>query len=151
MYIAITNPSLVICASHECIGLFLRLIAKPWFLIRLKLPSMTASPFFSASRTRLYRSMFFMLILSPSITTFRGTLFAALCITCFSSTRPHILGLSITNSVIRCPLCSSLNIGPGSLLLKLRNDKSEGSLLLSTSCSKVVLELSIEVTRVIQF
>ena len=59
------------------------LISKVWLLMRLKVPSITASPFFSASRTRLYKSMFFTLILSPSITTLRGTPFAALCITCF--------------------------------------------------------------------
>ena len=111
------------------------LILKAWLLMRLKLPSITASSFFSASTTRLYKSMFFTLILSPSITTLRGTPFAALCTTCFSSTNQYIFGLSPTNSVMRCPLCSSLNMGPGNFLLKLRNDSNEGNLFLSTSCS----------------
>ena len=110
------------------------LISNSWLLMRLKVPSIIASFLLSASRTCLYRSMFFTLNLSQSIITFRGTPFAALCTTFFSSIRQYILGLSHTNSVMRCPLCSSLKIGPGSFLLKLRKDKSVGNLLLSTSC-----------------
>ena len=87
-----------------------------WFAWRC-LRSLPSS-FFSASRTRLYSSMFFTLILSPSITTLRGTPFAALCTTCFSSTRQYIFGLSPTNSVMRCPLCSSLKMGTRQLLVK---------------------------------
>ena len=110
------------------------MISNPWLLIRLKLPSMSASPFFSASSTRLYKLMLFTLILSPSIATFRGIPFAALCTTCLLSTRQYIFGLSNTNSVMRCPLCSSLKMGPGSFLLKLRKDENEGNLLLYTFC-----------------
>ena len=135
VYVVVQDPSLVVRASHECLGLFLRADSKAWLLIRLKLPSITASPFFSVSTTRLYKSMFFTLILFPSITTLRGTPFAALCTTCFSSTRQYIFGLSPTSSVMRCQLCSSLKMGSGNFLLKLRNDSSEGNLLLSTSCS----------------
>ena len=126
------------CCTVQIMSVLVRyfvVILNPWLLICLKLPSITASPFFSASRTRLYNSMFFTFILSPSITTLRGTPFAALCITCFSSTKHYIFGLSPTNSVMRCSLCSSLNMGPGNFLLKLRNDSNEGNLLLSTSCS----------------
>ena len=112
-YVVVQDPLLVVCASHECLVCSFVVISNPWLLMRLKLPSITASPFFSASRTRLYKSMFFTLILSPSITTLRGTPFAALCITCFSSTKQYIFGLSPTNSVMRCPLCSSLKMGPG--------------------------------------
>ena len=110
------------------------LIANHWLLMCLKLPSITTSFLLSVSKTRLYKSMFFTLILLPSIPTFHGKPFAALCITLFSSTRQYILDLSPTNSVIRCQLCSPLKMGPGSFLLKLRKDVSEGNLLLSTSC-----------------
>ena len=75
------------------------LILKAWLLMRLKLPSITASSFFSASTTRLYSSMFFTLILSPSITTLRGTPFAALCITCFSSINQAVHLWSQTNEL----------------------------------------------------
>ena len=55
---------------------FFVLIVNSWLLIRLKLPSITASPFFSASRTRLYNSVFFTRIFSPSIATLQRTHFA---------------------------------------------------------------------------
>ena len=45
----------------------------------------------------------------------------------------YICCLRPTTSVMPCPLCSSLKIGPGNFLLKLRNDDNEGNLLFSTS------------------
>ena len=69
----------------------------------------------------------------------------------FSSTRQYILSLSPTNSMMRCPLCSSLKMGFSIFLLKLRNDESEGNFALVNFLFEIVHELSIEVTRVIQF
>ena len=135
MHIAIQDPSLVICAVMSVLVCSFVVISKPLMLIRLKEQSMIVYPFLSASKTRLYNLMFFTLILSPSISTLGGTYFAALCITCFSSTRQYILGFRPTNSVMRCPLCSSFKMGPGNFELKMRNYDSEGNLLLSTSCS----------------
>ena len=134
MHIVIQDPFLVSCASHEGLGLFLCADIESLVVDRLKVPSITASFILSATRARLYKSVFFTLILYPSITTFRGTPLAALYTTFVSSTRQYILGLSPTNSVMRCPLCSSLKMGPSSFLLKLRKDESEGNLLLSTFC-----------------
>ena len=135
MKIVIQDPSLVIRECHECLG----------FLLCTDSEILVVDAFERAlnhcvSLTLCLKYMFvqidaFTFILLPLITTFRGTSFAIFCITCFSSMRQYILGLKPTNSVIRCPLCSSLKIGPGSFLLKLRKDESEGNLLLPTHCS----------------
>ena len=101
------------------------LIVNAWLLIRLNVPSITASFLFSASSTRLYNSIFFTFILLPSIITLRGIPFAALWITSFSSIRQYILGLSSTNSMIQWPLYSSLKMGPGNFLLKLIDSFNE--------------------------
>ena len=127
MHIAIQDPSLVICAVMSVLVCSSVVISKPLLLIRLKEQSMIVYPFLSASKTRLYNLMFFPLILSPSITTLRGTYFAALCITCFSSMRQYILGFRPTNSVMRCPLCLSFIMGPASFLLKLGMMTAKGT------------------------
>ena len=129
VHIVVQDPSLVVCASHECLGLFLRADIESLVVDALEAALDHCTPLFSASRTRLHKSMFFTIILFPSVTTLRGTPFAALCITGFSSTRQYIFGLTPTNSVIRCPLFSSLKMGPGNFLLKLMNDPNEGNLL----------------------
>ena len=119
--------------------------------MRFKLSSMITSPFILASTTRLYKSMFFTLILSPSITKFRGILFVALCTTFFSSTRQFILGLKPTNSVMRCPLCSPLKMGPRQFLVEVEKRGRRRELALFHFPFVVVHELFIEDVRVIKF
>ena len=111
-HIVTQDPYLGVRAPHEDLGLFLGGDIETLVVDALESVLDHSILFPSASSTLLYKSVFFMLILSPSIITFCGTPFAALCTTCFSSTRQYIWGLSPTNSVMRYPLCSSLKMGP---------------------------------------
>lgn len=110
------------------------MVEKPSLLKRLNMTSITTSFLTSDSTLRLYNSVFYTLIF-PLITTLQGTPFSAFCMMFFSSTKQYIFGLKTTNSVIRGLLCLSLKMGPGSYLLKLKNDESKANLLLSISCS----------------
>lgn len=110
------------------------MVEKPSLLKRLNMTSITTSFLTSDSTLRLYNSVFYTLIF-PLITTLQGTPFSVFCMMFFSSTKQYILGLKTTNSMIRGLLCLSLKMGPGSYLLKLKNDESKANLLLSISCS----------------
>ena len=135
IYVVVQDPSLVVCASHECLGLFLRadiesLVVNSLeaafdhcisLLLCLKntlvqIDVLHAHPLIidhHIARNSLWCTMYHMLLINQAV---------------------HLWSKP-TNSVMRCPLCSFLKMGPGCFLLKLRNDSNEGNLLLSTSCS----------------
>ena len=134
-YIIITNPSLVVRGCYKCIGLFLRNDIEHLAINSLEGALNDCISLLVCLKDTLVHIDILHTRCLPSITTLRGTPFAASCTTCFSFTRHYIFGLSPTNSVIQCMLCSSLKMGPGNFLLKMRNDSNERNLLLSTSCS----------------
>ena len=100
MHIVITDPTFVVCTCHERLGL-LHCANCESLVIDAFECTVNCCILLPASNTRLYNSMFFTLVLLPSVMTLRGTPLAALCTTSFSSIRQYILGRSPTNSVIR--------------------------------------------------
>ena len=133
MHIVVQDPSLFVRSNREGLGLFLR----------ADIESLVVD----ALEAALDHCIFLLLCLKDALVQIdvfynhpfsidhdiARNSFAALCNKCFSSTRQYIFGLSPTNSVMRCPLCSSYKMRLGNFLLKLRNDSNEGNLLLSTS------------------
>ena len=86
MHVVVQDPSLVVCASHECFCLLLRADIEFLIVDALEAAFDHCISLLLCLNNSLYNSMFFTLILFPLITTLRGTPFAALCTTCFSST-----------------------------------------------------------------
>lgn len=72
-HIVVQNSSLVVCASHEYLGLFLIDDDEALVVDAFEGALNDCIAFLSSSRTHLYKSMFFTLILSLLITTLRST------------------------------------------------------------------------------
>ena len=133
IHIIVLDLSLVSVHVMSVLVCLFMVISKYWLLMHLKLPSITASPFFSASTTRLYKSMFFTLIL---LAVDHDVARNSLCCVVY-----HMLLINPTvhlwsqSHKLRDAMSVVLVLEDGSrqLLLKLRNDSNEGNLLLSTS------------------
>ena len=135
VHVVIQGPSLVVRASHECLGLFHRANSEPLvvdalesaidrhILLTLSLENMviqinalhthSLTINYHIQRNALCCIGYYLLLINQTI---------------YLGSEPHEFGDG-------CPLCSSLKMGPDNFLLKLRNDVREWNLLLSTSCS----------------
>ena len=135
VHIVVQDPSLVICASHECLGLFLR----------ADIEGLVVDAFEAA----FDHCIFFLLCLKDALVQFdvlhahslsidhhiarnslRCVVYYMLLINKTVHLRSQSHELRDTMSVVLV-----LEDGSRQLLLKLRNDSNEGNLLLSTSCS----------------
>ena len=103
MHVVVQDPSLVVRACHECLGLLLRCDIEFLIIDSLEgaLNDYISIPL-GLEDTLVQVDVLHAHSLSIDYHIAR-TPFAALCITCFSSTKQYIFGLSPTNSVIRCP------------------------------------------------
>ena len=127
------NLSLMILAGLDFLVCSFLLKTNSWSIMPLKIPMINTFCLISHTYKFLQIDVF-TYILSLSTTTLCGIIFAELCVTSFSLIKQNILNLSHINSMMRYPLCLSLKIGPGSFLLKMRNNQSDGNVLISTSC-----------------
>ena len=133
VHVVVQDPSLVVGARHECLGLFLRGNVESLVVDALEAAFDHCISLLIGLKNTLVQ---FDVLHAHSLTIDHDIARNSFCCVVY-----HMLLINQavhlrsepTNSVMRCPLCLSLKMGPGSFLLKLRNDSNEGNLLLSTS------------------
>ena len=133
MHVAVQDSSLVVCASHECLGLFLR--ADIEFLV------------VDTLEAALDHCIFFLLSLNNTLVQLDVLHAHSLSIDhhiARNSLCCIVYHMLLINQAVHLrsqsnELCDAMSVvfvleeGPGNFLLKLRNDSNEGNLLLSTS------------------
>ena len=135
MHIVVQDPTLVVCASHECLGLFLRADIESLVVDALEAAFDHCISLLLCLKNALVQfDVLHTHSLSIDHHVARNSLRCIVYQMLLINQTVHFRS-EPTNSVMRCPLCSSLKMDPGNYMLKLRNDSNEGNWLLSTSCS----------------